>query len=137
MLLGSVFLAGWMGSGAIAGEGSPDPLARCDIQSGPCTQVRDALTVTMDIFPKPVRAMKELTFRLILGGVEMTGIPHIDLSMPGMAMGPNRVRMKCVGVNTYEGRGVVVKCPSGRRTWKALVTLPDGRAVDFVFDVIY
>jgi hypothetical protein len=27
--------------------------------------------------------------------------------------------------------------PSGRRTWKAAVTLPEAGAVDFVFDVLY
>jgi hypothetical protein len=88
--------------------------------------------------------MKELIFRLTLTGRELSDNPHIDLSMPGMAMGPNRVRMKRVGNNTsrvgnntYEGQGVIVKCPSGRRTWKATVSLPDAEVMDFVFDVLY
>jgi hypothetical protein len=83
--------------------------------------------------------------------------PHIDLGMPGMNMGPNRVLMKRVEPNTsrvepntsrvetntsrvettYEGQGVIVKCPSGRRTWKATVSLPDAGVMDFVFDVLY
>ena len=71
-------------------------MTNCDIQLGPCTKVREALTVTLDIFPKPVKAMKELTFRLTLTGRELSDNPHIDLSMPGMAMGPNRVLMKRV-----------------------------------------
>jgi hypothetical protein len=102
------------------------------------------LTVTLDIFPKPVKAMKELTFRLTFDGRELPDNPYIDLGMPGMAMGPNRVLMKRVGNNTsrvgnntYEGQGVIVRCPSGQRTWKASVILPDAGVIDFVFDVIY
>jgi hypothetical protein len=57
--------------------------------------------------------------------------------MPGMKMGPNRIQLKSAGNDTYEGRGVIVKCPSGRRTWRATVTVPDFGQTDFVFDVIY
>jgi hypothetical protein len=32
---------------------------------------------------------------------------------------------------------LLVRCSSGRRTWKATVTLPDAGKVEFVFDVIY
>jgi len=143
MLLFFFLLAACIFSKAIAAEETPGTLTNCDIQLGPCTKSMEGLTVTLDIFPKPVKAMKELTFRLTLTGRELSDNPHIDLSMPGMAMGPNRVFMKRVENtsrvenNTYEGQGIIVKCPSGRRTWKAAVTLPEAGAVDFVFDVIY
>jgi hypothetical protein len=139
-----LFLASCIVSRAITVEGTPNTLTNCDIQLGPCTKVKDTLTVTLDIFPKPVKAMKELTFRLTFDGRELPDNPYIDLGMPGMAMGPNRVLMKRVGNNTsrvgnntYEGQGVIVRCPSGQRTWKASVILPDAGAIDFVFDVIY
>ena len=131
------FVANCFLSEAVAAEKTPHSLTHCDIQLGPCTTKRDTLTVTLDIFPKPIEAMKELTFRLTLSGKELSGNPHIDLGMPGMVMGPNRVVMKPAGENTYEGRGVIVRCPSGRRTWKAVVVLPNAGVVDFVFDVIY
>jgi hypothetical protein len=137
-------LTSWVFSKAIAAEESPNTLTNCDIQAGPCTRIRDDLTVTLDIFPKPVRAMKKLTFKLTLAGRDLPDNPHIDLGMPGMVMGPNRVLMKRVGNNTsrvgdntYEGQGVIVRCPSGRRTWIAAVTLPEAGVVDFIFDVIY
>ena len=130
-------LASCLFSKEIAAEETPSTLTTCDIQLGPCTRVKETLTVTLDIIPKPVKAMKELTFRLTLTGRELSDNPHIDLSMPGMDMGPNRVLMARVGNNTYEGLGVIVKCPSGRRTWKAKVTLPDAGVMDFVFDVLY
>ena len=137
-------LAAWLSSRAIAAGETPTTLTTCDIQLGPCTNTREGLAVTLDIFPRPVKAMKELTFRLTLTGRELSDNPHIDLGMPGMAMGPNRVLMKRVENNTsrvenntYEGQGVLVKCPSGRRTWKATVSLPDAGVMDFVFDVLH
>jgi hypothetical protein len=144
VLLFFFLLAAWPFSEAIAAGETPTTLNNCDIQLGPCTKTREGLAVTLDIFPKPVKAMKELTFRLTMTGRELSDNPHIDLSMPGMAMGPNRVlmkrvedNMKRVEDNTYEGQGVIVKCPSGRRTWKATVSLPDAGVMDFVFDVLY
>ena len=124
-------------SRATAAEEDPEAPVNCDIQQGPCTKMRDGLQVTLDILPRPVKAMKELTFRLRFAGGELVDNPYIDLSMPGMKMGPNRVMMERLGNSTYEGRTVIVRCPSGRRTWKATVTLPDAGVVDFVFDVIY
>ena len=64
-------------------------------------------------------------------------LPYIDLGMPGMNMGPNRVQLKPVGKDTYEGQGVIVKCPSDRRIWQARLTIPDVGQADFIFDVIY
>jgi len=37
----------------------------------------------------------------------------------------------------YEGKGVIVKCPSGHRVWRATVTVPDLGKAEFIFDVIY
>ena len=129
--------AGTMVSKATPAEKDARTSTNCDVQLGPCTEIRDGLRVTLDVLPKPVKAMNELTFRLTLSGGELIGNPYIDLSMPGMDMGPNRVMMKRVGNSGYEGRGVVVKCRSGRRTWKATVTLPGAGAVEFVFDVTH
>ena len=129
------FQAGTVVSKATAAEKDAKPTTICDIQRGPCSEIKEGLQVTLDILPKPVKAMKELTFRLNFSGGELIDNPYIDLSMPGMDMGPNRIMMKPVGNSGYEGWGVVVKCPSGRRTWKATVTLPGARVVDFVFDV--
>jgi hypothetical protein len=57
--------------------------------------------------------------------------------MPGMKMGPNRVFLKFVRKGVYEGTGIIVRCPSGKRTWQANITLPDLGEAKFVFDVIY
>ncbi|MBP1740226.1 MAG: hypothetical protein H6Q48_2519 [Deltaproteobacteria bacterium] len=122
---------------AIAADPASGSLVNCEIQRGPCTQELAGMAVTLDILPRPVKAMKDLKFQVTLSGGKPTAAPYIDLGMPGMNMGPNRVELRGVSDNVYEGQGILVRCPSGRRTWKATVTLPEVGKVEFVFDVIY
>jgi hypothetical protein len=93
--------------------------------------------VSLDINPKPVKAMSELIFTVTFAGEIPAANPYIDLGMPEMDMGRNRVRMKSRGKGIFQGSGIIVRCPSGRRTWKANVTVPDMGSVEFIFDVIY
>jgi hypothetical protein len=109
----------------------------CDIQSGGCRKQIDDRTVDLNIFPKPVKAMKDLTFQVKISGDSLSEAPFIDLGMPGMKMGPNRVTLKKNSAATYEGQGVIVRCKSGKTIWQATVTLPDIGSVVFTFDVIY
>jgi hypothetical protein len=120
----------------LSGEGEERAID-CAIESGPCTKSLGDGTLTLDITPKPVKAMHDLTFTVALSGLTPTIDPFIDLGMPGMVMGPNRVPLGRAGDGTYQGTGVIVRCPSGRRTWKATVTIPGKGAVEFVFDVVY
>ena len=60
--------------------------------------------------------MKNLVFRIDLkrGALPVTdGEVSLGLSMPGMTMAPNTVTLAHRGGGMYEGRGVIVKCPSG------------------------
>ena len=124
--------------GANAGDKYRE-LINCDLHRGACTRNLAGSTVTLTVAPRPVKAMQDLSFKLTLNGKlpPNTTLPYIDLGMPGMNMGPNRVQLKSAGNDTYEGRGVIVRCPSGRRTWQATVTIPDVGQTDFIFDVIY
>ena len=114
-------------------------LVNCDLHRGACTQQLQGMDVSLEVEPRPVKAMTDLLFRVRLGGGTALGEsnPFIDLGMPGMNMGPNRVLLKAAGPSAYEGKGVIVRCPSGRRIWQATVTVPDVGVVRFVFDVIY
>ncbi len=114
-------------------------MINCDLHLGPCTQSLEGSSVTLTVTPRPVKALQNLSFKVSLTGKpsQSTKAPYIDLGMPGMNMGPNRVQLKSTGNATYEGRGVIVKCPSGRRTWQATVTIPDVGQTEFIFDVIY
>ena len=110
----------------------------CSIQDGPCIQEVNDHTVTLEVLPRPVKAMQDLIFKVTIDGdFTLSGPPHIDLNMPAMDMGRNRVTLKSNEKNTYEGSGVIVRCKSGHRTWRATVSFPGMRKVDFIFDVIY
>ena len=109
----------------------------CEIQKHSCTRQMGERTVELDITPRPVEAMKELTFRVTISGRAPAEPPFIDLGMPAMEMGPNRVKMEKVDDGVYEGTGIIVKCPSGKTIWEAVVTVPGAGKAGFIFDVVY
>lgn len=114
-----------------------DTEPNCNIQEESCTQTVGGRTVELDITPKPVKAMEELTFRVSVTGDDLKKPPHIDLGMPAMEMGPNQVTMKKVSDSVYKGTGVIVRCPSGKTIWEAEVTIPGAGQASFIFDVVY
>ena len=81
--------------------------------------------------------MKDLTFDVTLSGGKPADAPYIDLGMPGMKMGPNRVPLTPAGDFHYQGKGIIVRCPSGKKTWLATITVPGMGSVAFIFDVVY
>ena len=109
----------------------------CDVQNTACRQEISGTEVTFEISPKPVKAMTDLIFRITLTGRQPKSLPYIDLGMPGMKMGPNQVSLQAMGAGAYEGSGIIVRCPSGKRIWKAAVALPGIGIAEFIFDVIY
>jgi len=125
--------AAWeaIAAGSVSGE-----VIDCVIQRGPCTRALGNTTVTLDILPRPVKAMRDLKFQVTLSGDRATATPYIDLGMPGMEMGPNRVELRPVKDNVYEGQGIIVRCPSGRTVWRAAVTIPGVGKVEFIFDLL-
>jgi hypothetical protein len=114
-----------------------DAEINCDAHKGVCSQSLGDRNVSLEIMPRPVKAMQDLVFKVSISGVPPSKSPHIDLGMPAMKMGPNRVLLKPDGQGGYEGKGVIVRCKSGRRTWFANVIIPEAGEVKFVFDVIY
>lgn len=113
-------------------------IINCDIQKGPCSQMMGQSKISLDISPKPVKAMQDLTFRVTVDGpVKISSQPHIDLGMPAMKMGPNKVLLEDLGGGVFEGHGVIVRCKSGKRTWQAEIKIPGLGEAKFIFDVIY
>jgi hypothetical protein len=109
----------------------------CDIQSGSCQKEINNRTVELEILPKPVKAMTDLVFQVKISGEPLSAPPFIDLGMPGMKMGPNRVMLKKNDIAVFEGQGVIVRCHSGKTIWQATITLPTIGKVVFTFDVVY
>lgn len=128
----------WLLGGQRPEEREP---VNCAIDAGPCVRIVADRRVTLDISPRPVTAMTDLTFTV---GVEATeGMPIsagpvvIDLDMPAMSMGYNRVVCRSVEPGRYEGSGVIPICPSGLTTWAAMVRIPGLEEMEFTFDVAY
>jgi hypothetical protein len=136
-----VLAAAWLlltASAPATGEDRTASMVNCDIQNGLCEQTVAGTKVTLEVFPKPVQAMRDLTFKVTVADVgKLSESPYIDLNMPAMDMGANKVLLEDLGKGIFEGRGVIVRCRSGRRTWRARVTLPDLGWADFIFDVVY
>jgi len=95
------------------------------------------IEVTLEITPRPVKAMRALQFKVVVRGRNPSAPPFIDLEMPGMHMGPNLVKLRASVPETYEGRGVIVRCMSGRTDWRASVCLPGIGKAHFYFNVVH
>lgn len=126
-----------------AGCSGHEPPADCDIERGPCLKTAgEALSISFDITPKPVKAMAVRFYRVILRkGAGFSGAPITDaavtlgLSMPGMHMAQNMTRLYHAGNGVYEGECVIVRCPGGGKVWKADVAVerPGGERTESCF----
>ncbi len=98
---------------------------RCDLGRTPCARAVGGATVTLDV-SRPLRTMADLVFTVSVAPASAAGAGpgRIALEMPGMYMGENRVALAASGEGRWQGRGVIVRCPSGKRAWTAEVTLP-------------
>jgi nitrogen fixation protein FixH len=111
----------------------------CSLDSGPCVRKDGAgVTVSLEISPRPVRTMEdiELTVQLITegeGGPIGDRQVTVDLTMPGMYMGENRIILEPAGEGRFVGKGVIVRCPSGQKRWKAVVSAASIYPVEFTF----
>jgi hypothetical protein len=137
-----MFLTAAFLSAAASAASAADVKINCDIQRGPCIQkTGDGMTVEFDIQPKPVTAMSDLAFVITVTrhGVPVTDSSvALDLTMPGMVMGKNLPVLKRLGVGRFEGKGIIPRCPTGKKTWQADVIVVRAGKTDvagFVFEV--
>lgn len=97
----------------------------CDLSAGPCERAAGDLRLSLEAAPRPLRSMTELAFtvRASRGGgpVALEG-GSIAFAMPGMYMGENRIAL-APGEGGLRGKWVLVRCPSGSRTWSAEVVV--------------
>jgi len=101
-----------------------------------CSVTVGQRTVTLNIDPKPVRAMKELTFNVTVTPCDkLPDTLLLDLSMPGMQMGKNQVTLVKKSNCSYEGKGIIVRCMSGRTLWQATILSGELNNPAFVFNV--
>ncbi len=112
-----------------AGVHAPAPAAACDLGAGPCTRALGDLELTLELAPRPPRAMSELAVhgRLARGGAPVDGAELVlSFAMSGMSMGVNLARLAGDGGGHYRGKAVLVRCHSGRRDWIATAVVRAG-----------
>lgn len=114
----------------------------CKIQQSACSvDLDNGMKLSFDILPKPVKAMTALTFIVQLerrGKAVPDASVTLDLSMPGMHMGKNSPALQHVADGRYEGKGLITRCMSGRKTWQADIAVmreQQTRSASFVFKV--
>jgi hypothetical protein len=106
------------------------------IHTGPCTKKAAGRSVTLEITPRPVRHMAELAFKVTVDPcATLPSTLMLDLSMPGMHMGKNQVVLTRKSTCTWEGKGVIVRCMSGRKLWQATILSTELGSPAFTFDV--
>jgi hypothetical protein len=95
--------------------------APCDLGSAACSgPLAGGGEVRVELAPRPLFTMRELAVLVDLGPDAPAGAGvSVAFSMPGMAMGENRSRLARTGPGRFEGKAVLVHCPSGRRAWIA------------------
>lgn len=110
---------------------------KCDLLKGPCKKKAGDIEISLDISPKPVKAMERLLFSVSVKGGHTGETLFLDLAMPGMYMGNNRVFLKKAGDGKYYGKGIIPRCPTGKPLWSATIELSGKTKVEFPFDVLY
>jgi len=80
--------------------------------------------------------MKELTF--IIKVQPYTSLPDtlmLDLDMPDMHMGKNQITLTKQSGDTFQGKGIIVKCRSGHTLWQATLLSSQLKNPSFTFNV--
>lgn len=122
----SLTLGKWIHVAGEVGEG-----VHCDAGLRPCAADADGVRVVLDLSPRPPVPLKEIdaAVQLLRGGEPLAGAEvAVELSMPGMFMGENRIPLRASGSGRYAGKGALLRCASGRHDWLAevVVRLPGG-----------
>jgi nitrogen fixation protein FixH len=127
----SITVGKWIHVAGEVGEG-----AHCDAGARPCAATAGAVRVVLALAPHPPVPLKEIeaSVRLVQDGAPLAGVEvAVEISMPGMFMGENRIEMKAGADGRYSGKGALLRCASGRRDWMAEVVVrrpgaPEARA---------
>ena len=109
----------------------------CDFDTGPCVSESGEKKIFLDIEPKPVTVMTELNFEVRLENFDNPQSVALELSMPGMSMGLNRINLIKDSGAGYRGTGIIPRCASGKKLWKATILIDGQTGGEFLFHVHY
>lgn len=110
----------------------------CDIQKAACIKKIRGSLVELQITPKPVKSMRKVTFAISLTHCVLKDVDELvlDLTMPGMCMGVNKVVLKKNHKCMFVGQGIIPTCLTPLKQWKAEVEIPTLGKVDYTFEII-
>jgi nitrogen fixation protein FixH len=117
----SITIGKWIHVAGQVGEG-----AHCDAGVRSCAATAGTTRVILDLSPHPPAPLKEIeaSVRLVRDGAPVAGAQvTVELAMPGMFMGENRIATTAGPDGSYSGKGVLLRCASGRRDWAAEVVI--------------
>lgn len=127
----SLTLGKWIHVAGEVGEG-----VHCDAGQRACGGDAGGTRVVLELSPRPPVPLGALEagVQLSRDGRPLPGAEvAIEISMPGMFMGDNRIPLHATGDGRYAGTGALLRCTSGRRDWVAEVVVrppggPEARA---------
>jgi nitrogen fixation protein FixH len=97
----------------------------CDLAAAPCATEAGGLAIALDL-GRALVTMKDLPIGVEVrrAGAPVEGaVVEVAFAMKDMNMGENRVALLAAGPGRYAGKGVLVRCGSGRKDWIASVTV--------------
>ena len=99
------------------------PLDDCDLQQQACRRkLPGGGEMEFGITPRPIPLVSPLKLQLQVKGRQVEKA-EVDFSGVTMNMGYNRVRLKRVGEESFEGEGFLPVCVRQRMDWEAKVFL--------------
>ncbi len=117
---------------------------KCDVHSSVCNfelELKDKsrVSASLDLSPKPVYAMKDIEFTLQLKPEIPEAHIMLDLTMPAMYMGENKVEMKEISSGVFKAKSVFAECTTDDRLWniEVMIHLKNGDMIhkNIQFDI--
>ncbi len=91
----------------------------CDLHKSACTiKIQDGTTFTLEISPKTIPLMDELTFSIKSNKKDLEGL-KLNIYATNMFMGEFNLPIKNLGDGNYKAVGVLPTCPVGDMKWNA------------------
>ena len=104
----------------------------CDLHKSACSVKVDNKEFTLEVFPKEIPLMKNLTFQLKTDEKNFDE-KTINIYATNMFMGYFHLNFKKVQDGLYEAVGTLPTCPVGNMQWNADVALEDAKGARFQF----